>query len=207
MKIGKNAKRKIEPMSSFAKSREETKRYLVVTDGTLTEKTYFEMVNRLARDVILVKKVRHTPELVKIAADMKETGNFDGVFIVCDIDEHCKNTISRSAFETLIADARNNDIEVLCSHECFEVWLLAHKQQVPSEAKSRKLAQNLAEKAGLLVGKNAKIVISKEITAATIAVASQEAKRLRKTYGGNVLDDGPTTDIDRMIDRITWDNH
>lgn len=185
---------------------EEAERYLVVTDGTLTEKTYFEIVNRLARDVVLVKKVKHTKDLVSVAIAMRDAGNFDEVFIVCDVDEHCKNVTSRAAFEALIDEAHKNGIMVLCSHECFEVWLLAHEQKVPSEAKDRRIAQDLTEMAGMLTGNNAKLVVEKKITVKSIEAASLEAKRLRRTYGEKVLDDGPITNIDKLIDRITWDS-
>jgi len=182
--------------------RNEAKRFLIVTDGTLTEVTYFERLNQLSDDVIVAKKVQHFGDLVEKACEMKDNGNFDKVFIVCDIDEHCSNPRSRKAFEAMLVEAAQFDIEVVCSNEAFEIWILAHKEAVPSTAKSRKVVQTLAKQAGLLTGNNAKLVVAREITSGRVNKACQEAKRLRRAYGSNILEDGPLTEVDKIVDRL-----
>lgn len=184
--------------------REEAGRYLVVTDGVLTEATYFSRLNQLVRDTIVVKKQRHFADLLSVACNMKDAGGFDRVFIVCDIDEHCKNQKSRDVFNVFIRGARDAGITVVCSHESFEVWLLCHKATVPSECKDRKIAQKIAEELGLLRGNNAKLIVDREVSTSSIKRASREAKRLRRAYGGNVLEDGPTTDVDKIIDLLDF---
>ncbi len=185
-------------------SREEANRYLVVTDGRITETSYFERLNRLSKDVIIVESVKHFKDLVRVALRMMSNGNYDSVFIVCDIDEHCKNANNRVSFEELLGEARKKHIIPLCSHESFEVWLLCHKMLVTAEARDRKNAQRMAEDLGLLRGKNAKLIADETVTVETIALASEEAKRLRRVYGDNVLDDGPTTDVDGLIDLLKF---
>lgn len=187
---------------SIVEERQEAKRFLIVTDGILTEKTYFERVNRLSRDNIIVKKVKHSKDLVSVAQRMQKDGKFDKTYIVCDIDEHCKNTASKTSFEHMINEARRHNIEFICSHESFEVWLLCHKDKVPSMAKDRKYAQKLAEKQKLLKGNNAKVVVDESINKDSILAAIDEAERLRNTYGNHILDDRPTTDVDKIIKNI-----
>ena len=184
--------------------REEKRRILIVTDGTVTECGYFEKVKKLSLDVIEIAKrgSKDIDKLVDLAIQRRNRGDYDVVSVVCDIDDRLISQGSRSTLDTAIQEAYRNNIMICLSHESFEVWLLAHAGTVPSAASKRKIASAEAAKRGLVKGRRNKEIVDSKITCESIKCAMKEAERLRATYGNDILKDSPNTDVDKLFRKI-----
>jgi hypothetical protein len=115
--------------------REQLPRILIVCEGIVTEKRYFEYLGRAERiSVQLMVQAGGTPKaLVERAVELKKSagaGGFDEVWCVFDIDEH-----------PLVPDAkqqaRDNGIQLAISNPCFELWALLHFQDQRAEIDRR----------------------------------------------------------------------
>jgi len=72
------------------KRRKLNKKIAIVTDGTLTEYGYFQILNRLIKDSIKIypKTGKDIDELVQEAIRLNNPNfEFDYVAVVCDIDQ------------------------------------------------------------------------------------------------------------------------
>ena len=165
--------------------RDLCQRFLIVTDGVVTERGYFERVKYLTRDSIRIvaRSSKDIDELVNIALAMKSNSDYDFVAVVCDIDQRLQNNKTRETLERAIKLAEQNQIIICLSHESFEVWLLAHFGNVSSRAKERNQAQEMALKESILV-------------------ALKEVERMRKVYGSDILSSAPMTDVDMIVKKI-----
>lgn len=119
--------------------RNERKRFLVVTDGIVTEKTYFTYLNDIAHDQIIVKaKNVDVDKLLDMALDIRSKSSYDGVAVVCDIDERLKSDKSRKLLEETIMRAEENGVEMCLSHESFDIWVLMHSgKKIPAKVSER----------------------------------------------------------------------
>ena len=179
-------------------------RLLIVTDGVVTERGYFERVKYLTRDSIRIvaRSSKDIDELVNIALVMKSNSDYDFVAVVCDIDQRLQNNKTRETLERAIKLAEQNQIIICLSHESFEVWLLAHFGNVSSRAKERNQAQEMALKKGIVRGRDGKVVVREIITKESISVALKEVERMRKVYGSDILTSAPMTDVDMIVKKI-----
>ncbi len=186
-----------------SQTRSEAKRYLVVTNGQRTETQYFNIINQLTTDYIKTRfKNCDISDLIALGAETKATGDFDGCFIVIDVDERINTPTTKQELIRAIQRAKSCDVEIILSHESFEVWLLCHVIKVPAGTSSRRHAQSLAERERLLCGKNNKQISLGFINKESIRQACREAGRLRRVYGADTLNNGPTTDVDKIIFRL-----
>ncbi len=185
-------------------SRGLCQRFLIVTDGVVTERGYFERVKYLTRDSIRIvaRSSKDIDELVNIALVMKSNSDYDFVAVVCDIDQRLQNNKTRETLERAIKLAEQNQIIICLSHESFEVWLLAHFGNVSSRAKERNQAQEMALKKGIVRGRDGKVVVREIITKESILVALKEVERMRKVYGSDILTSAPMTDVDMIVKKI-----
>ena len=184
--------------------RDLCQRFLIVTDGVVTERGYFERVKYLTRDSIRIvaRSSKDIDELVNIALAMKSNSDYDFVAVVCDIDQRLQNNKTRETLERAIKLAEQNQIIICLSHESFEVWLLAHFGNVSSRAKERNQAQEMALKKGIVRGRDGKVVVGEIITKGSILVALKEVERMRKVYGSDILSSAPMTDVDMIVKKI-----
>ena len=67
---------------------------------------------------------------------------------------------------------------------------------------NRKEAQRMAKTARLVKGDDGKIINESRFSIDMVNKALVEAERLRKTYGSNILESSPTTDVDKVVSRI-----
>lgn len=181
------------------------KRYLIVTDGLLTESGYFEKLKPLINDVLeVVAKNKDVDDLVDEAIRRMNRGTFDGVFVVCDVDERLKSEASRKKLMNAMCMAEKNGVRFCLSNESFEVWLLAHITKVNSADGSRGIAHTRALKMGIVCGNNGKEIVDNFMTKDNISRAIDEAKRLKTVYGENVLDSSPNTDVFSILEKLEF---
>jgi hypothetical protein len=110
-------------------------RFLIVCEGTLTERGYFTAFRHAERSLINLEispggvprtLVQRAIEL-RSEADQKaknskdENERFEHVWCVFDIDEHPGVLEAKQ-------QARDNRIDVAISNPCFELWMLLHFQ-------------------------------------------------------------------------------
>lgn len=115
--------------------RQPKPRFLIVCEGVITEKCYFNDVRRIERSLIdLDIEPGGTPKtLVERAVELKreaigkarrlkdDNQKYEEVWCVFDIDEHPLVPEAKD-------QARANGIQVAISSPCFEIWALLHFQ-------------------------------------------------------------------------------
>ena len=127
-------------------------RYLIITEGTVTEVNYFNGIKRIIdskyKDRIKVENShlalevkgmgRGTSKLVEYAIKRRSRENYSKVWVVFDKDNF-------SDFDEAIRLADTEDIEVAWSNACFELWILLHFQDFHSPLPSNKYTSKLDE--------------------------------------------------------------
>ena len=134
--------------------REPKPRFLVVTEGEVTEKEYIEKFAAACRNLrvkVEVASEHGVPKtLVEIAKEKKRAAGevasrerddnlaYEEVWCVFDIDAHPNVGEAQEM-------ARDNGIRLAISHPCFELWLLLHFRDNPG-AKDRDKTKTMLEK-------------------------------------------------------------
>ena len=142
--------------------------------------------------------------MLETAIKIKKNSDYDEVSIVMDIDQARKDKKEKSNLIDFLTKAEEAGIPVYLSNECFEVWLDCHKITLSRQAAKRKEAQRLARECGMIYEDANKEVNDKEVTKENIERAIKEAARLRKIFGSDILKDAPTTDIDKLMSKISF---
>jgi hypothetical protein len=110
--------------------KKEMKLVIIAAEGkNKTEKTYFNEFNSMQKQYRIISARGNNTDPVKIVNDaiissIKEEldfGNGDRAFAVFDTD-YGKEEVIRKSLQL----AHANNIEVILSNPCFEVWLLLH---------------------------------------------------------------------------------
>lgn len=116
--------------------REVKRRILIVCEGIVTERHYFDDLRIQTRSLVQLKiEPGGTPKtLVERAVEIKTTAEkaarsgkdenlkYDSVWCVFDVDEHPYLAEAQQ-------QARDNGISVAVSNPCFELWALLHFQE------------------------------------------------------------------------------
>lgn len=136
-------------------SRPERQRGLIVTEGTVTEPQYFQLLTQQlprASANVTVRSTGQDPlnvldKCLELRSDAEARGKpYDWCCCVVDVDQH-------STLERCLIEARRSGIEVVVTNLKFEVWLLWHRTHLGGARTSREL-DTLAQKHDLLVGKD-----------------------------------------------------
>lgn len=113
-------------------TRERNKIILIATEGrNKTEKTYFREFNRMMNGIKITIATGNNTDPVGIVEDAKKTADNKGIdaasgdklYAVFDTDFDKIQQIQEAR-----SIARENDINVILSNPCFEVWILLHFQ-------------------------------------------------------------------------------
>lgn len=182
--------------------RREHKRYLAVHTGKVTEEEYLKSLKeQLYNGVLTLKYGKNLQECVRIALEdgekaLKQGDPFDGIFIVDDMDEHSEEQV-RTWCMSLMSSSL--PVAQILSKPCIEVWLLCYTGKVNSEAGTIDGARRLARKAGLVGGHHNKHIL---VPLLNHNEAIKTAKRLRVTYGDDILVCAPTTDMDLLVEKL-----
>ena len=125
-------------------------RYLIITEGTVTEVNYFESIKSIIdnkfKDRIKVESSqlvldikglgRGTRKLVEYAIKRRSREDYSEVWVVFDKD----NFID---FDEAIELAHSVGINVAWSNVCFELWILLHFQDCSSDSVADEYSQKL----------------------------------------------------------------
>lgn len=145
---GRNRERKPARRRPF---REPKPKMLIVCEGAVTEKEYFEQFARRYRNSlvdVVVKGGRGDPHsVVEAAKKLREAAiaeaykrnddflNYQSVWCVFDVDSHPNPKGAKKM-------AVENGLNVAVSNPCFELWLLLHFSDCPGPL-HRDTAQNI----------------------------------------------------------------
>ncbi|RRD03376.1 RloB domain-containing protein [Arachnia propionica] len=122
--------------------RSERRRGLVVTEGTVTEPQYLQLLKQAMPRSIASFTVcgEGTDPLRVVKRAVKEQAKSDHDWVVCLVDRDEHQTLEE-AFEL----ARKHGIRVLVSNPCFDVWLLWHFKDWTRHSDSKKLQTELKD--------------------------------------------------------------
>ena len=197
--------------------RPRKKRYLVVTNGEVTEPQYFKGLEKELGDVVIeVRPYRKDPSALAAAAkDLKDreanasnsSGNrgvdgFQRVFVVTDVDDF---TVKQ--FQDARRTCKNEGMELVITNPCFEVWLVDHLVCCPDTYSEAKDVERKASALGIVGGSRSKHVVYASIEgkrgqACENAAIHNTDERRRKRNQLNSLDFGPWTDMPAVISRL-----
>lgn len=151
------------PRGRSTKKRSRGKRYLIVTNGKVTEKEYFERLVDLygLRGRVVIDKGaagRDPKTLVERAADLKAKedkearkerfDSWESVWAVTDVDG-----FSMFAAQQL---ARQEAVGLAVSNPCFEVWLIDHMIVCPESCSETKACEKKAQELGVTCSRGKK---------------------------------------------------
>lgn len=151
------------PRGRSTKKRSRGKRYLIVTNGKVTEKEYFERLVDLygLRGRVVIDKGaagRDPKTLVERAADLKAKedkearkerfDSWESVWAVTDVDG-----FSMFAAQQL---ARQEAVGLAISNPCFEVWLIDHVIVCPESCSETKACEKKAQELGVTCSRGKK---------------------------------------------------
>jgi hypothetical protein len=207
--------RKAAELKRQNKDRAQTKRYLIVCEGTKTEPYYFnDLAGGLGIRPSSVKIARNngsSPDRVVAHGielyeeDAKSGDSFDQVFFVFDKDQH--STYDAAVRQVNDCAATGRPFNAITSVPCFEYWLLLHFGYTaqPFNASGRKSACDnlisvLRKKPGFRdYGKGTQGVYSlvKDKTSAAMTAAKKGLTNAKKTDAQN-----PSTHIHELIDAL-----
>lgn len=188
--------------SSFKFARKENtlqprKSVLIVCEGAKTEPAYFEAF-RLPQVVEVQGVGKNTVSLVKHALDLKAKSNFDEVWCVFDRDSFPPDNIS-SAF----ALAKANNIEVIFSNECFELWYLLHFIYFDTGVSRKRYMSMLNQQLGHNYKKNDPAMY--DLLLEKQGTAIKFSKKLHKLFPFNPGTEHkakPSTNVYKLVERL-----
>lgn len=151
------------PRGRSTKKRSRGKRYLIITNGKVTEKEYFERLVDLygLRGSVVIDKGaagRDPKTLVERAADLKAKedkearrerfDSWESVWAVTDVD----------GFSMFVAQqlARQEAVGLAVSNPCFEVWLIDHMIVCPEFCSETKACEKKAQELGVTCSRGKK---------------------------------------------------
>lgn len=181
---------------------------LIATEGkNKTERYYFQEFNRSINDYAIAFSDGNNTDPVKIVRDALNTadkkgiepGNGDHICAVFDTDFQKEQQIGEAR-----KLAEKNDVELVLSNPCFEVWLILHfRYSTHGYQSNREVLEDL-KKHWPDYRKN---ITSFQQIQARCEEAIGNAEKLRKFHGGNkgteiIEKCNPSTDVDKLVTRI-----
>jgi hypothetical protein len=127
------------------RARRERQSILVVTEGRVTEIQYIQgLAQHLKASGLLVETPIARPSgqdpmrVLREATRLRDEdlGRYDSVWILVDVDEH-------ATLDRCLQEAKAENIFVVVSNPCFEIWLLWHFKEVGSHQTTDSLRRRL----------------------------------------------------------------
>lgn len=181
------------PRGRSTKKRSRGKRYLIVTNGKVTEKEYFEKLVDLygLRGRVVIDKGaagRDPKTLVERAADLKAKedrearkerfDSWESVWAVTDVDG-----FSMFAAQQL---ARQEAVGLAVSNPCFEVWLIDHMIVCPESCSETKACEKKAQELGVTCSRGKKSKSLEKSKAIDFPITKERVdKALQNAQGHN----------------------
>lgn len=219
-----NAQQRTDSTKSSGVSLGDT--FLIVTEGTVTEPTYFNCIKNLLRlrgvDVRIVSGKKSAPRAVintaqhladeqkqKSPRELKvnEPREYDHVWAVLDTD-HAQ---AQGNWNDIINLAKQKDVKIASSTPCFEFWLLLHLTYSTApitngEDAKKKLLQTLKKQKLPHHSSTKESEAKKGIVAigAQWGTAVERSEKIRKHHklSSSPVPANPSTTVDQLISAI-----
>lgn len=197
--------------------RSRKRRYLVVTNGEVTEPQYFKGIEKELEDVVIeVRHFRKDPSaLAAVAKELKDkesdagmlsngygVDDFQRVYVVTDVDE-----FTPKQFQEARRTCKEAGMELVLSNPCFEVWLIDHLTCCPDTYSRAKDVERKAVELGIVGGSRDKHIDyssleGKRNDACANAGKHNTPERKTARLSLNNMRFGPWTDMPSVIERI-----
>ncbi|GAB2908538.1 RloB family protein [Streptomyces mayteni] len=190
-------------------SRPEQRRFLLYCEGECTETQYFKGLRRQLRALPVAVEIGpehgEPKSLVRAAIDHKERAHrsaadrytaYDEVWCVMDVEA----PVPHPTLGPAISLARANDVGVVLSNPCFELWLALHFTAVGRNHTSGAMQQALEKLAvcGYSAGRKH---LDYDALRGRYEQARERAQESRRG-AASVWDVNPATDVDRLVDLL-----
>lgn len=171
-----------------------------------TEKTYFESLNSVFNHVYVQARYNQRTNALNVVNNFnrlfanKDIDNKDIKYCAFDRDENTQNEINL-ALET----AKRQNINVLYSNPCFEIWLYWHFEATRSPRKSKDLKLYMEYKDNFKNYKEDKLLALKlkdNIKQAKTVAKNAQIELNRNNINRYSLDSNPSTNIYELIEEI-----
>lgn len=187
--------------------RRRKRRYLVVTNGEVTEPEYLRGLESELDDVVVeIRPVRRDPAgLAKYAKDLvgkermansgRGVDGFRRTFVITDVDE---STVR--SFQNADRICKDSGIELIISNPCFEVWLIDYEMVCPEGFTQTRIVEHKAKQMGLVGGAGDKNIDYEKLrgrheSACKNASVHNARKRQQRRQRLDTVDFGPWTDM------------
>ncbi len=142
-------RRKIQLKKRKENLKRELKLFLIVCEGEKTERTYFKEFRRRNNGIRIEVpncSFKDPLNLTKFAKKMKSAYDIDlkrGDMICCvfDVDNNKNDMIKKAK-----RDADSNNIDIILSNPCFELWYLLHFEFSTAHMSTNQVFQQLKRK-------------------------------------------------------------
>ena len=191
-------------------SRRQNPRFLIVSEGAVTERQYLEAVKRSGRIPDVNLKLDDPPptspkEIVKKARDLKKEARkddpYDAVWCVFDVEAKVSQN-ARPGLVEAIQMAKANKIFIALSNPCFELWILLHEKQHTAAIYSEDV-RHACSSLGLVEGKH---ICNPDQLLNNCQIAIQRAKDLDVMHQGNETDkhedQNPSSGVYKLVEAI-----
>jgi len=199
MKTNPGGKRKRALYARDIEFREIIQTFLIVCEGTKTEKLYFDAfkVPKDVRGIDVVGRGFNTISLVEETIDIRDASpnEYDQVWCVFDVEDYSVDVIHRA-----IDLAQRNNIRVAVSNQCFELWYLLHYHFYNTAIDRRQYITNLTQLLGFKYEKNEciyHILIDLQLVALRNA---EQLLRQYQPYDPAICD--PSTSVHLLVNEL-----
>ena len=177
--------------------REQVPSFLIVCEGTETERLYFQefRVGRVLE--VTAEGLGKSPkQLVIDAIKLKDKEDYEQVWVVFDIDDNKAGQVNEA-----ILRADNNGINVVYSNQAFELWYLLHFDYHCTSIDRDQYMQRLSRKLSMKYDKNMPGLYVRLLGNQRVAI--QNAERLLSSYDHpNPCKDDPCTTVFRLVEEL-----
>ncbi len=190
-------------------------RIFILCNGELAEPYYFQDFKnylKIPGRIIIPKKsnfLRKAPwDLIKAAIEYKQKLESEGKFVkededqmwcVFDIDNYWKE--NQEAFQEAIKLAKQHDIKIAWSNECFEFWFLCHFALINSSVSrtqySKKLKNFFKDKKLNKYEKNMKGIFNM-----LLPFQEEAIKNAKKLYKKDQIQKNPSTSAHFLVQEL-----
>jgi hypothetical protein len=172
-------------------------RVLIVCEGEKTEPNYFRQFPLAQGVVVEVRGIgTNTFNLVKEALKLRQAAEYQQVWCVFDRD-----SFPAENFNTALALAANENIQVAYSNEAFELWYVLHFDYLNSGVSRKDYITMLESRLGHAYAKNSK-TIYKELYTRQAAALQNAARLLAQYEPPDPANDNPSTTVHRLVGEL-----
>lgn len=190
--------------------RNQNPRFLVVSEGEVTEFHYLGAVKRLRRipsaDLVMLPPGPTSPrEIVEKARDLRKDSSksdaFDSVWCIFDVEAKISQK-GRHGLAPALEMAKDNRILVALSNPCIEIWILLHDEDHQAWICSDKVQSRCAELK--LIDK--KHIVSPDKLLLHYSVARERAVSLDAKHDrdgrSDAQDRNPSSGVYKLVDAL-----